>query len=120
MEIHKTKLPTETQNTSTVLISSSTCRKTYDKIFCLDNACLLFCTTSGSARLNTGRTQPLDLLVIDEAAQLKECESTIPFQPWGFRHAVLIGDERQLSAMTKSKVLDAIFFAVHFNLLIDI
>ncbi|XVE90671.1 hypothetical protein DITRI_Ditri20bG0095800 [Diplodiscus trichospermus] len=71
--------------------------------FCLDNACLLFSTTSSSSKLNTVRKPPLDLLVIDEAAQLKECESTIPFQLPGLRHAVLIGDERQLPAVIKSK-----------------
>ena len=46
----------------------------------------------------------LELLVIDEAAQLKECESTIPLQLPGLRHAILIGDERQLPAMVQSKV----------------
>ncbi|XP_022743877.1 uncharacterized protein LOC111294754 [Durio zibethinus] len=71
--------------------------------FCLDNACLLFCTASSSSKLSTERTRPLDLLVIDEAAQLKECESTIPFQLPGLRHAVLIGDERQLPAVIHSK-----------------
>ncbi|KAJ7960006.1 p-loop nucleoside triphosphate hydrolase superfamily protein [Quillaja saponaria] len=43
----------------------------------------------------------LEYLVIDEAAQLKECESTIPLQLPGLRHVVLIGDERQLSAVVK-------------------
>ncbi|KAM3702045.1 hypothetical protein ACJW31_05G220700 [Castanea mollissima] len=40
----------------------------------------------------------------DEAAQLKECESTIPLQLPGLRHAILIGDERQLPAMVQSKI----------------
>lgn len=44
------------------------------------------------------------VIVIDEAAQLKECESTIPLQLPGLRLAILIGDERQLPAMVKSKV----------------
>ncbi|XP_021823824.1 probable helicase senataxin isoform X2 [Prunus avium] len=48
--------------------------------------------------------RPLELLVIDEGAQLKECESAIPLQLSGIRHAILIGDERQLPAMVKSKV----------------
>ncbi|OMO88691.1 hypothetical protein CCACVL1_08258 [Corchorus capsularis] len=78
--------------------------KSIIKNFCSNNACLLFSTASASSKLNT--TQPLELLVIDEAAQLKECESTIPFQLPGLRHAVLIGDERQLPAMIQSKVLD--------------
>ncbi|XP_050226584.1 uncharacterized protein LOC126676426 [Mercurialis annua] len=74
------------------------------KQFCLANACLLFCTVSSSAKLHTDGMMPLELLVIDEAAQLKECESTIPFQLPGLRHAVLIGDERQLPAMIQSKI----------------
>ncbi|VFQ99746.1 unnamed protein product [Cuscuta campestris] len=47
---------------------------------------------------------PIELLVIDEAAQLKECESTIPLQLPGLRHAILIGDEKQLPAMVQSKI----------------
>ncbi|MBA0827331.1 hypothetical protein Goarm_012117, partial [Gossypium armourianum] len=74
------------------------------KTLCLDNAYLLFCTASSSSKLHTERTQELDLLVIDEAAQLKECESTIPFQLPGLRQVVLVGDERQLPAMIRSKI----------------
>ncbi|XP_037433145.1 probable helicase MAGATAMA 3 [Triticum dicoccoides] len=47
--------------------------------------------------------EPFELLVVDEAAQLKECESLIPLQ-LGIRRAVLIGDERQLPAFVKSKL----------------
>ena len=47
---------------------------------------------------------PLEFLVVDEAVQVKECEAMIPLQlPW-IRHAVFIGDERQLPALVKSKV----------------
>ncbi|KAJ6867774.1 hypothetical protein NC652_038847 [Populus alba x Populus x berolinensis] len=70
--------------------------------FCLENACLIFCTASSSAKLHTEGMTPIKLLVVDEAAQLKECESTIPLQLSGLRHAVLIGDERQLPAMVQS------------------
>ncbi|KAL7235387.1 hypothetical protein ACSBR1_018813 [Camellia fascicularis] len=78
----------------------------YDQIrsFCLQNACLIFCTASSSAKLHTEGIAPLELLVIDEAAQLKECESTIALQLPGLRHAILIGDELQLSAMVQSKI----------------
>ncbi|XP_008222458.2 PREDICTED: helicase SEN1-like [Prunus mume] len=72
--------------------------------FCLANASIIFCTVSSSATLQTEKKAPLDLLVIDEAAQLKECESAIPLQLPGLRHAVLIGDERQLPAMVISKI----------------
>ncbi|KAH7851793.1 hypothetical protein Vadar_016547 [Vaccinium darrowii] len=74
--------------------------------FCLQNAYLIFCTASSSAKLHTEGMRPLELLVIDEAAQLKECESTIPLQLSGLRHAILIGDERQLPAMVQSKICE--------------
>jgi DNA replication protein DnaC len=71
--------------------------------FCLKNACLVFCTASSSAKLH--RTEgSMEFLVIDEAAQLKECESAIPLQLSGLRHAILIGDEKQLPALVKSEV----------------
>jgi senataxin len=46
----------------------------------------------------------VEFLVIDEAAQLKECESAIPLQLLGLKRCILIGDEKQLPAMVKSKV----------------
>ena len=76
--------------------------------FCLNNACKVFCTVSSSAKL--GAVKPFELLVIDEAAQLKECESAIPLRLHGIRHAILIGDERQLPAMVQSKV-----FEIYYN-----
>ncbi|CAJ2652930.1 unnamed protein product [Trifolium pratense] len=48
----------------------------------------------------------ISLPIIDEAAQLKECESTIPLQLPGLSHCILIGDERQLPALVKSKIAD--------------
>ncbi|CAK9150158.1 unnamed protein product [Ilex paraguariensis] len=76
----------------------------YDvRSFCLKNACLIFCTVSSSAKLHTEGMAPLEMLVIDEAAQLKECESAIPLELFGLRHAILIGDERQLPAMVQSE-----------------
>ncbi|XAR48021.1 RNA helicase [Bertholletia excelsa] len=41
---------------------------------------------------------------IGEPAQLKECETAIPLQLPGLRHAVLVGDELQLPAMVNSNV----------------
>nr|XP_023901274.1 ATP-dependent helicase NAM7-like [Quercus suber] len=73
------------------------------KEFCLQYSCLIFCTVSSSAKLHEVMAD-LELLVIDEAAQLKECESTIPLQLPGIRHAILVGDEQQLPAMVKSKI----------------
>jgi senataxin len=44
------------------------------------------------------------MLIVDEAAQLKECETLIPMLLPGIRQAVFIGDECQLPALVKSKV----------------
>ncbi|KAK2979222.1 hypothetical protein RJ640_009620 [Escallonia rubra] len=71
------------------------------KVFCLQKACLFFCTASSSAKLHDTSAE---LLIIDEAAQLKECESAIPLQIPGLLHAILIGDEKQLPALVKSKI----------------
>ncbi|KAI3840153.1 hypothetical protein MKX03_014480 [Papaver bracteatum] len=70
--------------------------------FCLKNAFLIFCTSSSSANLSI--IEDLELVVVDEAAQLKECESAIPLQLSGVKHAILIGDELQLPAMVQSKI----------------
>ncbi|KAF3336455.1 helicase MAGATAMA 3 [Carex littledalei] len=81
------------------------------KYFCLKNSCLIFCTPSSSFKMyKVKKAKPFKLLVIDEAAQLKECESLIPLQLRGLKHAVLVGDECQLPALVKSKVsADALF-----------
>ncbi|CAB4265332.1 unnamed protein product [Prunus armeniaca] len=74
------------------------------KEFCFQRASLIFCTASSSYKLHRVEMEPLTLVVIDEAAQLKECESTIPLQLPGVKHAVLVGDECQLPATVKSNV----------------
>ncbi|CAI9777673.1 unnamed protein product [Fraxinus pennsylvanica] len=73
---------------------------------CLQHACLIFCTASSSAKMKCLGSSPLELLIIDEAAQLKECESAIPLQLPGLRHAILVGDEKQLPAMVQSKICE--------------
>ena len=73
--------------------------------FCLKTASLIFCTASSSINLHRKGEKSLEYLVIDEAARVKECESLIPLQLGGLRHAVLVGDEKQLPAMVQSKVL---------------
>jgi hypothetical protein len=73
--------------------------------YCLQKASLLFCTAPSSYKLHSvPMKQPLSILVFDEAAQLKECESAIPLQLPGLRHAILFGDECQLPAVVESKV----------------
>ena len=52
------------------------------------------------------------LVLIDEVAQLQECESAIPLHLPGVQNVVLVGDERQLPSMVQSKV-----FLKNLNLL---
>ncbi|KAM3298482.1 hypothetical protein ACQJBY_040105 [Aegilops geniculata] len=73
------------------------------KKFCIGSASVIFCTVSGSSKLEG---EKIDLLLIDEAAQLKECESLTPLQVSVLKHAVLISDERELPAMVQSKISD--------------
>ncbi|PWA99104.1 P-loop containing nucleoside triphosphate hydrolase [Artemisia annua] len=75
------------------------------KRFCLGNACLIFCTASSSIKL-CKNDPPIEMVLIDEAAQLKECEPLIPLELPGVRNAVLVGDERQLPSMFQSKVCE--------------
>ncbi|KAI3835242.1 hypothetical protein MKW98_020358 [Papaver atlanticum] len=82
------------------------------KEFCLGKACLIFCTASSSAKLST--IKELKLVIIDEAAQLEECESAIALQLTYVRHAILIGDERQLPAMVQSKISEKAEFGRSF------
>lgn len=85
----------------------STANKRSVKKFCFQRASLIFCTASRSFQLNSMKMNPVNLLVIDEAAQLKECESIVPLQLPGIKHAILIGDECQLPAIVSSQVCDA-------------
>jgi senataxin len=89
--------------------------------FLLRKAKSVLCTASSAYRLHyLPNAQPFEVLVVDEAAQLKECESLIALQLPGVRHAVLIGDEYQLPALVKSKVthfLNAILDAMMITIL---
>ncbi|KAK4773784.1 hypothetical protein SAY87_028803 [Trapa incisa] len=81
------------------LASEHTMRK-----FCFDSATLIFCTASNTMKLHYPGMASPELLVIDEAAQLKECESVIPLQLPLIKHVILIGDQCQLRALVKSEV----------------
>ncbi|KAK0573666.1 hypothetical protein LWI29_011732 [Acer saccharum] len=70
----------------------------------MGKASLIFCTASSAYKLRSVAMESLNILVIDEAAQLRESESTIPLQLPGIKHAILIGDECQLPAMVASNV----------------
>ncbi|RLN09516.1 hypothetical protein C2845_PM11G29970 [Panicum miliaceum] len=73
--------------------------------FLLQRTKSLLCTASNAYRLlGQQKADPFEVLVVDEAAQLKECESLIALQLPGVCLAVLIGDEFQLPALVKSEV----------------
>jgi len=78
------------------------------QIYLLQRVKSILCTVSSSFRLYNVPMEesliPLKFLVVDEAAQLKECETLIPLQLPFIRHAVFIGDECQLPALVKSAV----------------
>lgn len=73
------------------------------KEFCLGEATLKFCTASKSFDLFVLKVRT-EILVIDEAAYLKECESVIPLLLPGLTHVLLIGDEMQLTSLVKSQI----------------
>lgn len=72
--------------------------------YCLHNANLIFCTVSSSYHLHDKETT-VDVLIIDEAAQVRECESVIPLCLHGLRHAILVGDDCQLQPIVQSHVM---------------
>ncbi|KAK6146300.1 hypothetical protein DH2020_020169 [Rehmannia glutinosa] len=78
--------------------------------FCFQKASLIFCTTSSSFKLHSFDMEPFSLLVIDEAAQVKESESIIALQIPDVRHAILVGDEWQLPATVNSKLSEGAGF----------
>ncbi|XP_074588111.1 uncharacterized protein LOC141844021 [Curcuma longa] len=81
------------------------------KNFCLETANLVFCTASTSANLHKlDLKEPFKIVIIDEAAQIKECESLVPMQISSISHVVLVGDECQLPALVKSKVSENAMF----------
>ena len=78
--------------------------KNWVQSYCICNATLLFSTVSSAYRLHHMEIAPLELLIVDEAAQVRECELVIPLRLHSVKHVVLVGDDCQLSAMVKSKV----------------
>ncbi|XP_051116744.1 uncharacterized protein LOC127241644 [Andrographis paniculata] len=71
---------------------------------CIRKAQLIFCTVSSSYKLHSVDKEKFKLLVIDEAAQVKEAESIIALQIPEVTHCVLVGDECQLTAMVSSEL----------------
>jgi senataxin len=69
---------------------------------CLGEATLTFCTASMSCQLPPEKKY--EILVIDEAANLKECESMIPLKLSGINKLFLAGDDKQLESRVNSQV----------------
>nr|GEZ58669.1 UvrD-like helicase, ATP-binding domain, P-loop containing nucleoside triphosphate hydrolase [Tanacetum cinerariifolium] len=98
--------------------------------FYFERVSIIFCTTSSSYKLHAINMEPLNILVIDEAAQSKKAESTIPLQLPGMKHAILIGDERQLPTMVNRNdciesgfgrsLFDRLSFFGHFKHLLNV
>ncbi|CAM0876418.1 unnamed protein product [Alopecurus aequalis] len=84
--------------------------KNWVQSYCIRNATLLFSTVSSSYRLHHMEMEPLDVLIVDEAAQVQECELVIPLRLHWVKHVVLVGDDCQLTAMVKSKVCKEVGF----------
>ncbi|KAM0906278.1 hypothetical protein ACQ4PT_016850 [Festuca glaucescens] len=93
------------------------------QLYLLQRTKCILCSVSSSSRLygvpmdksasdigqllkKPEKSNHVELLIVDEAAQLKECETLIPLQLPGIRQAVFIGDEYQLPALVKSKISD--------------
>ncbi|XP_060187254.1 uncharacterized protein LOC132616693 isoform X2 [Lycium barbarum] len=72
--------------------------------FCIQMAFSVFSSASTSYKLHSVDMEPFDLLVVDDACQLKECEAVIPLQLRGLRHTVLAGGACQLSTLVKSRI----------------
>lgn len=85
--------------------------KSWARNYCMHNATLIFCTVSSSYHIHDMEIT-LDVLIIDEAAQVQECESLIPLRLNGLRHAVLVGDDCQLQPIIQSHVMFSSF--AHF------
>ncbi|KAF7046345.1 hypothetical protein CFC21_055378 [Triticum aestivum] len=98
----------------------------YDKFeeYILNNAKIILCTACTSSHLSRtvelGEFKPIDLLIVDEAEQLREREIPIPLHT-GVHRTVLIGDDCKLPALIKSKVsVDADFGRSLFERLISL
>ncbi|XP_072151284.1 LOW QUALITY PROTEIN: uncharacterized protein [Setaria viridis] len=80
--------------------------------YCMRNATLIFCTASSSYRLHNAEIPPLDVLIVDEAAQVKECELVIPLRLHWLKHVILVGDDCQLRPLVRSQVCKEAGFGI--------
>lgn len=71
---------------------------------CLESASLVFSTVSSAGLRIMKLGLPFCCVIIDEAAQLVEAESTIVMQMKDVKQLVLVGDQKQLPATVMSQV----------------
>jgi hypothetical protein len=83
--------------------------------YCMRNATLIFCTTSSSYRLHNAEIAPLDVLIVDEAAQVRECELVIPLRLRWLKHVILVGDDCQLRPLVRSQVIFSFILTMQYT-----
>ncbi|KAG0557184.1 hypothetical protein KC19_11G108300 [Ceratodon purpureus] len=71
---------------------------------CLESANLVFSTVSAAALRIMKLGMPFSCVIVDEAAQLVEAESTIVMQMKEIKQLVLVGDQKQLPATVMSQI----------------
>lgn len=71
---------------------------------CLSSASLVFSTVSSAALRIMKLGLPFSCVIVDEAAQLVEAESTIVLQMKDVKQLVLVGDQKQLPATVMSQL----------------
>lgn len=73
--------------------------------FCIRHSRIIICTPVCSSQLRELKLDIIDILLVDDAAQIKEIDMLIPlsFSP---RHIVMFGDHLHLQPMVKSEVFD--------------
>jgi hypothetical protein len=71
--------------------------------FCIANSSIIISTPSSSSRLLGLKSCSVDILVVDDAAEMKESDLLIPLSLTP-RHIVLLGDHLHLQSIVKSEV----------------
>ncbi|TVU40495.1 hypothetical protein EJB05_13962, partial [Eragrostis curvula] len=71
--------------------------------FCIKHTCLIVCTPASSSCLHGIKPDLIDVLIVDDAAQIRESELLIPLSI-APRHAVLLGDHLHMLPLVKSKM----------------
>ncbi|XP_038977123.1 uncharacterized protein LOC120107765 [Phoenix dactylifera] len=75
----------------------------------LKHAGLILCPVPQSPKLKSmGSIGPFDLLIVDRAGEVNECELLLPLQLHGLQHTTLVGGDCSLPAIVVSKNLHSI------------